>query len=469
MRCHAKPLLLLVAALLAIPVLLLIILNLILQSGGIQERIRSGIEGSVGLPISFSGISGNLCGGIKVQGITLKGDQSGTQGSLDSLIFYPEFLKLLQGEVVIKELCLEHPVLQLALAPNGSIAPLGSINVPLQKTSPPASFVSPSSSVTSTAIHHLPAQMPSPVASAEKILLKIAHLTVSDGNFKLLTSDTRPILSIEKMNLSGKQALDGSWSGVLKASQITEGSYLILHDFISDVTLPADISSILLDKIAATLGAGNLAGSFSSALPPAIPEYRTHLMLNGASLPQFFQDASIGIPASEGTTSGEIQLSGIAGMPQSMEGEGHLLCTNAVIQPADFLKQIGQILQIQELQLLRMPEGKMFFRIHQGEFQIDQISLRSENLILAAQGPIHSNGDLDLQARLLFNEKLTGRLHGLLGPQLTKAPEPGYSQVSFHVSGPMNNPKTDFLERLTGIRINGDLGGLLQGLFGSPH
>lgn len=464
MRCHAKPLLLLVATLLAIPALLLTVLNFFLQCGAMQERIRSGIEGSVGLPISFSGISGTLCGGIKVQGISLKGDQSGAQGSLDSLIFYPEFLKLLQGEVVIKELCLEHPVLQIALAPNASI------NLPLQtKHSLPASFAPSSISVIPAPIPQLPAQTPSPVAHAEKILLKIAHLTVSGGNFKLLASDSRPILSIENLNLSGKQTLDRGWAGDLKATQITEGSALILHDFCSAVTLPADISSILLDKIAATLGAGNLAGSFSITLPPAIPQYKTHLILNGATLPQFFQDASIDIPATEGTTSGEIQLSGIAGTPQRMEGEGNLLCANAVIQPAGFLKQIGQILQIEELQLLRMPEGKMIFRIHQGEFQIDQISLRSENLILAAQGPIHSNGDLDLQARLLLNEKLTGRLHGFLGPQLTKAPEPGYSQVSFHVSGPIKNPTTDFLARLTGIHINGDLGGLLQGLFGRPR
>jgi hypothetical protein len=243
---------------------------------------------------------------------------------------------------------------------------------------------------------------------------------------------------------------------------------LIIHDLSSPIIVSSDAASISLNDLTATLGGGKLAGNLSVDLPPSTPEFKTQLTLSGATLNQFFLDASLGNAATEGVVTGNLQLSGIAGIPQSTEGQGALLCTDAVIQPADFLKQIGQILQIQELQLLRLAEGKTVFRIQHGDVQIDQLALRSENLILTAQGPVHSNGDLDLQARLLFNEKLSGRLHGFLGPQLTQAPEAGYSQVAFHVSGPAKSPKTDLLERLTGIRINGDLGGLLQGLFGRP-
>ena len=214
MRCHAKPLILLVIIILAIPVLLITGLNLFVQSSSVQEQIRSGIERNVGLPISFSGISGTLCGGIKVEGISLKGDQSGTQGSLDSLIFYPEFLKLLQGEVVIKELCLNHPSVQLSLAANGAISsPLHS------KQALPSSFSSSTSFAAPSPSQQLPAQMPSSVAHAEKNLLTIAHLTVKAGCFRLLSPNTRPLLSIENMNLSGKQASDGSWAGDLKADR----------------------------------------------------------------------------------------------------------------------------------------------------------------------------------------------------------------------------------------------------------
>ena len=91
----------------------------------------------------------------------------------------------------------------------------------------------------------------------------------------------------------------------------------------------------------------------------------------------------------------------------------------------------------------------------------------------SAKGPVGATGDLDLDARILLNENLASRLRGILGPRLAPAPEPGYSQITFRVTGPPSRPRTDLLERLTGIRIGGDLGGLgnlLQGLgiFGKP-
>ena len=154
-----------------------------------------------------------------------------------------------------------------------------------------------------------------------------------------------------------------------------------------------------------------------------------------------------------------------------MTGKGSLRCKEAIIEPVAFLKQIGQLLNVDELKLLKLAEGKFLFRIDGGHVVIDELFLRSENLILSAKGPVQNSGELNLESRLLFNQTLTGRLHGLLGSQLTPAPESGYSQVTFHVSGPASNPRTDLIERLTGIHLGGNLGGLgglLQGLFGKP-
>jgi len=128
---------------------------------------------------------------------------------------------------------------------------------------------------------------------------------------------------------------------------------------------------------------------------------------------------------------------------------------------------------VDELQLLQLSEGKCLFRVVEGKVVIDELFLKSQNLCLAAKGPVGSTGELDLDSRILLNESLASRLRGLLGRNMTPAPEPGFSQIAFHVSGPAANPRTDLLERLTGIRIGGDLGGLgnlLQGLglFGRP-
>jgi hypothetical protein len=230
--------------------------------------------------------------------------------------------------------------------------------------------------------------------------------------------------------------------------------------------------TILLRDIAATFGGGSVSGTVECDSPfsPG-PQYRTELSLSGADLKKLLADASLPSDSASGSVSATLSLGGVAGQGSTMQGKGSLICRQVIVQPVDFLRQIGKILGVEELQLLRLPEARGLFTIEAGNLRIDDLLLRSDNLMLDARGPINGKGELDLQSRLLFNEKLSARLRGVLGQQLSAAPEPGYSQVSFHVTGPALQPRTDLLERLTGIRIDGDLGGLgnlLRGLFGKP-
>jgi hypothetical protein len=301
--------------------------------------------------------------------------------------------------------------------------------------------------------------------------MNLRRIRITGGECTLCDERNLPLLSIKGLGLgldlkSGADG-QGAWLGDLRADELNLG-HVVIHQLRSDAMLPGDLKGLSLDQLTAVLGGGKLTGSAHIDLPPSSPAYKANLVLSGASLKQLLADASLGNSAAEGSVSGNMDLGGIAGIPSSSEGKGLLNCTGAVIQPVDFLRQIGQILQIDELQLLRLAEANCAFRIVSGNIVVEDLLLRSENLILTAKGPVLPSGDLDLQARLLFNEKLTGRLRGLLGQKLTVAPEPGYSQVPFHVTGTATNPKTDLVERLTGIRIGGDLGGILQGLFGRP-
>jgi len=91
-RFNAKPLILLIIILLAMPVLALLGFNLILQLPSVQNRIQSSIEKSVGMPISIGGISVTSCGDIKAQGVSSRGEGS-PSFALESLVIHPFFLK----------------------------------------------------------------------------------------------------------------------------------------------------------------------------------------------------------------------------------------------------------------------------------------------------------------------------------------------------------------------------------------
>ena len=471
MRLRANPIPVLVLLLVAISLTLLLGLNFFFQTDGFREQLRLLLSRSFGVPVSIQGIHATPWGGVRITKLAIdpKGNVSlnGSLFTAESADIYPGVAGLLRGEISIREIIVNRPVIQLTQSRKAALIPdsleIGSSNLG------PAPGINPSTPTTPATPQGKCPDAGKPVAdSIEKILWNLPSLRVTDATFTLLNEKNLPIVVLQGINLQIKESSREGWKGSVSMERATVGTSLILHELRSPVTISSDASTISLDALDAIMGAGRLVGDFSLHLPPSAPLYHATLHLSGASLSQFLTDASLGASGAEGGVIGNLELSGIAGSGPSMEGKGDLLCTNAVIQPADFLRQIGQILQIEELQLLRLAEAKIAFSIHEGRSLIEDLTLRSDNLILTAHGPLLLTGDLDLQARLLFNDKLTSRIRGLLGPQLSQAPEQGYTQVSFHVAGSVANPKTDLLERLTGIHLGGSLGGILQGLFGRP-
>ena len=99
---------------------------------------------------------------------------------------------------------------------------------------------------------------------------------------------------------------------------------------------------------------------------------------------------------------------------------------------------------------------------------MDDVTLKSENLILQGTGPIQFDGKMNLEAKLMVNQKLQRQLKGLLGQNFVPAEDPEFRQVPFSVTGRVDSPKTDLLDKLIGVRIGNDLGGLLKNIFRPP-
>ena len=483
MRPIAKPILALAAILLAILLVVVLCLNLYLQSQGVQERLKNQLSLIAGVPVEIRGsyVLPSIPF-LPLGGISLRGVRAATNGkpplfTADSITLRPDYSELLQGRLVIDKMELNHPSLRLSTGEEftGLKQPV-STEVSVTGVSRSgesfgtAAKGSPDTLRIPSAEAPTPGQ-PGPASAHPPGMLPFHGISVSHGEFTLLDAHGLPALSFSGITLVGAQKEAGGWIGDVKSDQAVLGRSLTIRDLHAPLSLSGDLKSLSLSPLTASLGGGKLGGGALFDLSLSAPRYDLALNLAGASLKQLLADASFGSSSAEGSIGGEIQLSGTAGVGASINGKGALLCKEAVIQPVDFLKQIGQLLNVEELKLLRLAEGKCLFQVNGGRVVIDDLFLRSENLILAAKGPLLSSGELDLNSRLLFNEKLTGRLRGLLGSQLSAAPEPGYTQVSFHVSGSAMSPKTDLLERLTGLRIGGDLGGLgglLQGLFGRP-
>jgi hypothetical protein len=468
-RTIAKPILLLAVILFAVFAGATLLLNLYLQSQGARSLLNRELSVVAGAPVSISGIFGLPVLGIRISGVSAGENPTQPLLTAKSIRICPDYLSLLKGRLVIERIRINHPAIHLIMG-----RPLaGSIGSWVNESNSLESFSDKRHSVAvANSTNTNPSETIHPsvteVAHTPALGSLLHSLSIRNGEFTLHNTNGTSSLAVIGINADAHACPDKGWLGSLKATRVILADHLIIHQISSSLTSTEDLSKLEFKTLQATLGGGALEGTASFDLNPMQPAYALSLKLDHASMPQLLTDATLGSSSAQGSVGGELNLSGIGGQGSTMQGGGSLLCKEAVIKPVDFLKQIGQLLSIDELQLLRLAESKCAFRVVAGHLIIDDLFLRSENLILTAKGPLQSTGDLDLDSRLLFNAKLTGRLRGLLGSQLTPAPEPGYSQVSFHVSGSPMNPKTDLLQRLTGLKIGGDLGGLLQGLFGRP-
>jgi hypothetical protein len=74
---------------------------------------------------------------------------------------------------------------------------------------------------------------------------------------------------------------------------------------------------------------------------------------------------------------------------------------------------------------------------------------------------------MNFDAKLLVNLKLQHQLRGLLGESLVDSEDPEYRQIPFSVTGRIDNPKTDLLDKLIGAKVGHDVGGLLVNILRS--
>jgi len=475
-RSNSKPILAVAAILIGVPLAITVILNVALRSEGLQRQLRAAVSPiTEGAPLRIAAIYGLPLGGIRLTGLAVESHSGAPMATASSMTIVPGYRALLRGRLEVAELVVDHPVIRLKPGTPSSSRPEDphpsgngmstTAPVPPGTSSPSAtgSEVSTPTPSSSDRKHSLYEQ------DTEKSMgmTALRRLVIRGGDLVIAGADGRPALTLSGVTVDAKSG-ESSWTGTLEARTALLGSSFRIGNIRSKLTLPLTGGKLAASDLSASLGQGRLNGTAECELPPAEPSYRISLSLDGSSLNPLLRDAGYGSSKAEGRVSGTLDLSGVAGKSSTVSGKGSLRCLEAVIQPADFLRQIGQLLQIDELQMLRLQEGRALFHITSGTVLIDDLMLRSQNLILSAQGPLVSSGELDLQARLLFNEKLAGRLRGLLGSKLTAAPEQGFSQLPFRVSGTFSNPRTDLIQRLTGISIGGDLGGLIQGLFGKP-
>lgn len=461
------------AAALALVIVVLIGANLYVQSQGTQARIQQELSQRLGATLRISRISVTPWGGLKLTGITVPqsfGDKNGDFLEAKAFRLRVRLASLFSKRLVIKEVALIHPTVvwpQNAQGrwrlPGKSDEETSVATHALTETSP--SPTEGSSATPTESLATAPTTVPE--ASHEKsgaaFEPEIRRFNVTHGNFRFLDRAGTLVANFEgvsfRSNLSRPLALRGQ----------TKIDKVSLRDrfFLSSLQSPFryDPPGLDLPKISARVAGGELNGRFTMQAEATDSPFTVSAKFRDLQADQIVTEAGGPKGTVSGKLEGTFEAQGKTGDADALKGIGEIILRDGQLRQYSLLVALGQVLQIEELTQLHLDEAQAKYHVDPGVVTIDQLILRSPNIRLSATGTIGFNGKLRLESQLAINEKVRGQLFKAIRQNFQPLSEPGLFAVDFQVSGTVDHPKSNLVEKVIGRDLK-DLGSVIDSFLG---
>ena len=443
MLIFAKRFLFVVAGVVALAAVVLLCVNLYLQSGGVQQRIRDSAQRALGTEVKIRSTMYLPWSGLVIRGITIPDPTNANVNFVEAEALRIRFAlrPLMEGRFVITECTLFRPKLIVRQQENGEwVFPLGRQRVELAEA---------------------PKEPPSPTTKGVSFKAELQNVRLRGGSIVFLNAKNRAIVTLEKTDISAQVAPDRSATGTFEVGRSEFFSSLKPRKVGGPFTW--DGKTLDLPNIQGVLAGGQLAGRYRVETSEQ-PNFVLGLQLTGVLLRKLAEDAHVEPGKTEGSLQGSLDLSGDPRNSASLNGAGHFELVSAQLKPVEFLVKLGELLQIDELQLLKLSDARIDATIQDERVQVDDMTLKSDNLILRGTGPVRFNGKMNLDASLLVNRKLQQQLKGVLSKNFVDSEDPEYRQLPFTVTGRIDNPKTDLIDKLIGAKVGQDVGGMLMNI-----
>ena len=297
--------------------------------------------------------------------------------------------------------------------------------------------------------------------AVRQIVPDIQRAAIRDGNFRFLDKRDALVAAFEGVELQTTIKNSDFLQGVVHIERLSA------HDrfFLQKIRSPFRYSpeGVELSRISAKAAGGEISGLFS--VRPAEDNSPFHLNVQFKNLKA--DDVVTDAGGNRGTITGELDgtldASGKAGDEVGMTGSGEITLRNGKLQQYSLLVALGQILQIEELTQLQLDQAEAKYHLENGQVKVDDLVLRSPNLRLSATGNIALNGKLHLDAQLAINEKVRSQLFKPIRQNFQPTSDPQYSAVDFQVTGTLERPRTNLVDRIVGRDLKDIVSGFLGG------
>lgn len=472
----SRILLIALGAILGLAILILIGVNMYVQSQGTQARIQQELSQRLGTTLLVRRISVTPWAGLKLSGITIPQSQPGVSPDFLTAKTFRlriRFSSLFAQRLVIKEISLINPDVVWAQNADGKWR-VPSQPLPPEKdavtsapapapvtTEPPANpLLEKKTDVTETP----PAPvLPQAETKAAPFTPEVERVNLVRGTFRFLDEKLKSVATFEEVNFRSNFRTATDLQGNITIAKTS------LRDrfFLQELQSPLRYDPVELDfsQITARAGDGEITGRFTMQPEAKDSPFTVRIKFHDVQADRIISDAGGVRGTMTGKLEGYLDAMGTTADPNALSGAGEIILHDGQVRQYSLLVALGQLLQIQELQQLHLDQAQVKYHINPGVVTIDELILRSENIRLSAVGTVSFDGKLQLESQLAVNEKMRKQLFRAIRENFQPSDEPGYTAVTFQVSGTVGRPKTNLMDRLIGRDLK-DLSSVISGLMG---
>ena len=458
-----------------VALLILLGVNMYVQSRGTQARIQQELSQRLGTTLRIRRISVTPWWGLKLTGITIPQSQPGVAPDFLTAKTFRlriRFSSLFGGHLVIKEISLVNPEVVWAQNADGKWR-IPSMPVEATPAPPPKTVavetpaVAPPPAEQNAVVLNAPANSPQPVIAQTEnkasFTPEVQGVTVIRARFRFLDEKLKSVATFEDVDFRSNFRTSTDLHGNISIAKTS----LRDHFFLQQLQSPLSYDSNQLDfsQISARAGEGQITGRFTIQPQAEDSPFTVSITFKDVQADKIITEAGGNLGTVVGKLEGHLDASGKTADPDALLGAGEIILHDGQVRQYSLLVALGQLLQIQELQQLRLDQAQVKYHINPGVVTIDELVFRSENIRLSATGTVSFDGKLQLESQLAVNEKMRSQLFRAIRDNFKPIDEPGYTAVSFQIGGTVGRPKTNLMDKLIGRDLK-DLSSVITGLIG---
>ncbi|MDX6527684.1 MAG: AsmA protein [Gaiellales bacterium] len=463
---------------LGVALLILIGVNMYVQSRGTQARIQQELSQRLGTTLRIQRISVTPWAGLKLTGITIPQSQPGVSPDFLTAKAFRlriRFSSLFGGHLVIKEVSLINPEVVWAQNAAGKwrvpSVPLPAAPKTAAPEKPAPAEVAPSApppTEEKIVVQEAPAK-PAPLLPVQtenkssSFTPEVQRVNVVRARFRFLDEKLQGVATFDQVDFRSSFRTATDLSGKIMIAKTSLRDRFFLQQLESP--LRYDANELDFSQITARAGEGQISGRFTIQPQAEDSPFTVSINFKEVQADKIITEAGGTLGTVTGKLEGHLDASGKTADPDALEGSGEIILHDGQVRQYSLLMALGQLLQIQELQQLRLDQALVKYHINPGVVTIDQLVFRSENIRLSATGTVSFDGKLQLESQLAVNEKMRSQLFRAIRENFKPIDDPGYTALNFQVSGTVGRPKTNLMDKLIGRDLK-DLSSVINGLMG---